>query len=289
MSENLKEYTKKLEEAASYLKEEVSMRSPLAIVLGSGLGDFMKNVHITKQVEYSDIPHFPRSTVPGHSGNLVFGKMKEYPLIVFSGRKHLYEGVNPWDVVFSVRVMRLLGVKVLILTNAAGSLKSRLVPGDLMVITDQINLSFRNPLVGPHKKQWGPRFCDMSAPFDPALINLACEVAAEQKIQLKQGIYTAGLGPSYETRAEVSFLQFIGTDVIGMSTVPENIVANQAGIRTLAFSYISNSHVMSRGETSHKEVLENAALVQDKFANLMNALIPRLFERIGKEGNQCEP
>lgn len=273
-----------LKQSSEYLSKEIHPLPPIAMVIGSGLGGVWGKIDVIKKIDYSRIPFFPVSTVAGHKGQLVYGCWNKQHVIILSGRKHCYEG-EPLDrVVFPVRVLGMLGLKFLILTNAAGSLNPFIIPGDIMIITDHMNLMSRNPLAGPSPKEWGPRFPDMSEPYDRELREIALRVALERNISLKQGVYAGLLGPNYETGAEVRFLKTIGADVVGMSTVPENIVAKQMGLRILALSYISNSHVMElESKTTHDEVIENAKLVERKFIKLMDGFLEMFTNLIVKE------
>ncbi len=277
-------YAEKVNAAADFLRKAVSGFPKITIVIGSGLSGFLNEVSQKKEIGYSAIPKFPISTVRGHGGKFVFGSVGGVPVAVLAGRKHLYEGGAVRDAVFAIRVLGVLGVRILILSNAAGALNRNFVPGDLMLISDHINLMFRNPLIGPTIEKWGPRFPDMSEPYDGRLRQIARAVAIEEKIRLQEGIYAASTGPSYETRAEVEFLRFIGADAIGMSTVPENIVARQMGIRVLGITYISNSLVLNPDvKTTHEEVLANARLVEPKFATLIRGILQRLPDEWKKE------
>jgi purine-nucleoside phosphorylase len=268
----------KVEEAADFLVKTINPFPEIAIIVGSGLGGFLKGVERNLEIDYSQIPHFPVSTVSGHSGKLIFGSVGNSPqLAIMAGRKHLYEGISAQDAVFAVRVLGQLGIKILILTNAAGGLNMNFIPGDLMLISDQINFMYQNPLTGPNVDEWGERFPDMSSPYDRELKKIAISVAVEKGIALKEGVYAAGTGPTYETKAEVTFLKFSGADAIGMSTIPENIAANHMGIRVLGISYISNSLVLDQTKkTTHKEVLENARLVEKKFADLLCGILDKI-------------
>jgi len=277
-------YVDHVNQAAHFLRGQRRSFPRIAMIIGSGLGGFLNSVEKTREIRYTDIPHFPASTVSGHSGILILGALDHVPLAVFSGRKHVYEGAPLEDVVFPIRVIGTLGVKILILTNAAGGLNPDFIPGDLMLISDHINLMSRNPLAGPHVKDWGPRFPDMSEPYDRELRRLAHRIALENKIPLKEGVYVANLGPNYETKAEVGFLKSICADAVGMSTVPEDITARQKGIRVLGISYISNSLVLKpEMKTTHEEVLANARLVEKKFSAFMTNLIHAISKDILKE------
>jgi len=261
--------------------EFVRARSPLVprvgVVLGSGLGEFADRVADKKVVEYSAIPHFRKVSVAGHAGRLVLGRIASVPVAVLQGRYHYYEGHDILDVVFPMRVLGQLGVKSLLLTNAAGGIGKGLKPGDLMVIRDHINLMGVNPLRGANDERLGPRFPDMSAVYDPQFRDAI--VAAEKEIGLspQQGVYLALSGPSYETPAEIRMLAALGADAVGMSTVPEAICARHMGVRVAGISCITNLAAgISAQPLSHKEVTETAARVKDDFIRLLDLLIPRL-------------
>jgi len=278
-------YISKIKEAADFLRETMDPFPRTAMVIGSGLGGFIEALEGKTAVDYSEIPHFPVSGVSGHAGRFITGFLEGKPLAVLSGRKHLYEGDPPGKAIFPIRVLGCLGMRVLILTNAAGALDPDFRPGDLMLISDHINLMFRNPLVGPHDEEWGPRFPDMSEPYDRELRELARSIALEAGIPLQEGAYVGNLGPSYETRAEVAYLRFIGAHAVGMSTIPEDIVARQMGMRVLGLTYISNSLVLPlETKTTHEEVLANAVKVQGKLITLIKGVMKRM-ESITGGGN----
>ncbi|MFV0443637.1 MAG: purine-nucleoside phosphorylase [Planctomycetaceae bacterium] len=212
----------------------------VAVVLGSGLGRVVDCVDIVRSLPYADIPSFPLATATGHAGQLSFGKLDGANILLMQGRKHLYEAGHVADATLPIRVLSRLGVSQLIVTNAAGGLHPDLRVGDLVVLEDCQNLMFANPLIGPHDKQWGPRFPDMSRPFDPDLIELALQAARQAGVSARRGVYAAVSGPNYETRAEQRMYRALGADVIGMSTVPEAIVAAQLGMRVLGLSTVTN-------------------------------------------------
>lgn len=271
----------RVENAAGFLKLSKSPFPGTAIIIGSGLGGFVERIEIEKQIPYENIPNFPGSSVAGHSGKLMFSTVSGEAVVLMAGRKHLYEGISAREAVLPVRALAESGIKILILTNAAGGLNPYFKPGDLMLITDHLNLTFRNPLAGPYIEKWGPRFPDMSSPYDETLMNLARQTALENSIPLMEGVYAAGTGPTYETRAEVNYLKTAGADAVGMSTVPENIAARQMNLRVLGISFISNSLVSDPSVvTSHEEVLENARLVEDKFADLLTGILGKIRKEI---------
>jgi purine-nucleoside phosphorylase len=269
--------TKQLEEAAAYIRERVNEEPEIGLILGSGLGILADLIEQPLTIAYEDIPHFPVSTVAGHAGELVAGKIAGRSVIMMKGRFHLYEGYGVEKVSFPVRVMKLLGVSKLIVTNAAGGVNRDYEPGDLMVICDHINLLGRNPLVGPNLDMFGSRFPDMTEAYSKRLRKLLHETAEELGMKLQEGVYAALLGPTYETPAEIRMLQAIGADAVGMSTVPEVIVARHAGIEVLGISCITN---MAAGildqPLDHAEVMETAEKVKERFLNLVLHVIPKL-------------
>jgi purine-nucleoside phosphorylase len=245
------------------------------LVLGSGLGGLADEIVDAVRVPYADIPGFPRSTVTGHAGALVAGILNGVEVVAMQGRFHLYEGWEPADVAFPIRVLGALGAELLLLTNAAGGLRAGMEPGDLMLISDHINLTGRNPLVGPVQGR-EERFPDMSEPYDAELRRAAEAVALELRIPLTQGVYAALLGPSYETPAEVRMLRVLGADAVGMSTVPEVLVARALGMRVVGISCITNlASGLGGAALSHAEVMEVGAGVRDRLASLVRALLPR--------------
>ena len=245
-------------------------------MLGSGLGGFASSLERAASIPYGDIPHWPASSVVGHEGRLVIGEAAGRPIAALSGRAHFYEGHDLRTVTFATRVLGVLGVKMLILTNAAGGMNTGFAPGDLMVIDDHINLLGSSPLTGPNDERFGVRFPDLTNVYSPRLRRLADEAAAAQGLTLPHGVYAACHGPSYETPAEVRYLRTIGADAVGMSTVPEAIVARHMGIEVLGISCITN---MAAGvlpqPLNHDEVLETARRVRDTFISLLNGIIAR--------------
>ena len=250
----------------------------VAVVLGSGLGDFATRLHDAVSIPYAELPYWPRSGVVGHDGRLVIGTLGARRVAALSGRVHFYEGYDLRTVTFAVRAIGLLGVKILILTNAAGGIKSAdLTPGTLMVIDDHINLLGSNPLVGPNDDRFGPRFPDMTEAYSKRLRALADDVARVQGLRIGHGVYVAVHGPSYETPAEIRFLRTIGADAVGMSTVPETIVARQMGIEVLGLSCITNAAAgVLPQPLNHHEVMEVARQVRGVFAGLLEGIIERL-------------
>jgi purine-nucleoside phosphorylase len=251
--------------------------SAIGVILGSGLGAFAETLDARIETPYAEIPDWPPSTAVGHAGRLVTGKTGGRDVIVLSGRAHAYEGYSPAQVTFGIRELARRGVERVILTNAAGGIDSSYQAGELVVVSDHINLTGMNPLVGPNDDQLGPRFPDMSEAYSREYREIAKSTGAELGIKLKEGIYAALLGPSYETPAEIRFLRTIGADLVGMSTVPEVIAANHLGMKVLAISCVTN---MAAGILPHKlvhqDVLDTGARVRDTLIRLLHAVIPRL-------------
>jgi len=269
---------KQIESSATYLKKQIKLNPKIAIILGSGLGDtVIAVIQNKKSISYKTIPHFPVSTVQGHSGQLVAGSINQIPIIVLQGRWHFYEGYNLAEITFPIRVLKAIGIETLILTCAAGGLNPKHQPGDIMLITDHINLIGGNPLVGINDPEFGPRFPDMSEAYNNGLINLAKRTAKRLEIHLQQGVYTAVSGPNYETNAELNWLRSIGTDAVGMSTVPENIVANQIGLRVLGFAAITDVwHGKYSQPLSHTEVIKVAKQISSKLSKIIINIIKSL-------------
>lgn len=267
------------EEAAGFVRQRTKLRPKIGLVLGSGLGAFAEELTQATAIPYAEIPHFPQPTAVGHAGRLVLGLNSMVPVAVLQGRAHYYEGYSIREVVFPVRVLARLGVRILVLTNAAGGINLELKECGLLLIRDHINLQGVNPLLGPNDERWGPRFPDMSEAYSKRLIAIAREEARKLGVQLFEGVYAALAGPSYETPAEIRYLRMIGADVVGMSTVPEVIVANHMGLRVLAISCVTN---MAAGildkKINHEEVLEAGERVGGQFAALLRALLPRLAQ-----------
>ena len=270
-------YFGKVQSAADAVRARVSVLPSTAIVLGSGLGDFAGSLTDAISIQYKDLPDWPISSVPGHEGRLVVGRTQGRLIAALAGRSHLYEGHDAQTVTFATRVLGLLGVRQLILTNAAGGVNTTFSQGALMVIDDHINLTGHNPLAGPNDDRFGPRFPDMSAVYSTRLRALAGEAAKANGIALAHGVYAALLGPSYETPAEIRFLRTIGADAVGMSTVPEAIAARHMGIDVLGISCITN---MAAGvlphPLNHAEVMDTARRVRGQFIALLEGIIGRL-------------
>lgn len=267
----------RIEEAANYIKTHITRQPELGLILGSGLGVLAEKIENPTTIPYKDIPNFPISTVEGHAGELVIGKIHGKYVILMNGRFHMYEGYAVETVSFPVRVMKALGVESLLVTNAAGGINTSYAPGDLMLIKDHINLTSRNPLIGPNVDSLGARFPDMSEAYSRELRDIAKQVAKEQDIPIQEGIYIGLLGPTYETPAEIRMMRILGADAVGMSTVPEVIVARHAGLKVLGISCISNmaSGILNQ-PLSHIEVMETTERVKEKFLNLVLGIIAKM-------------
>ena len=266
-----------IEEAFRYVEARADGWPKVAVVLGSGLGAFAEELTDAVSIAYSEIPGWPRSTAAGHAGELIFGKLGSLDAAVMAGRSHLYEGYSPEQVTLGVRVLGRLGVKTLVFTNAAGGINLSYSQGGLVLISDHINLQGSNPLVGANDESLGPRFPDMTYAYTPECRAIAKSVAKDLGIDLKEGVYAAMLGPSYETPAEIRFLRTIGADLVGMSTVPEVIVANHMGLRVLAISCVTNMAAgLSPKKIDHREVIQTGNSVRLTLVRFLKALLPRL-------------
>lgn len=267
----------RIEETRKYLRQRVGREVEIGIILGSGLGSLADEIDNRLAISYEDIPNFPVSTVEGHAGQLVFGQLKGKNVVAMQGRFHFYEGYDLEQATFPVRVMKSLGVETVIVTNAAGGVNREFKPADLMVIEDHINFTFRNPLIGINYDELGTRFPDMSRSYDRELILLAKEVASKTGIDLKQGNYAWVTGPSFETPAEVKMLSKLGVDAVGMSTVPEVIVARHGDMRVLGISCITNmaSGILDQ-PLNHQEVMETGEMARENFTELMLGIVERI-------------
>jgi purine-nucleoside phosphorylase len=267
--------------AADFISSQSSLKPQIALVLGSGLGAFADEFSDATKIPYAEIPHFPRSTAIGHAGNLVIGRVGKIPVCGMQGRVHLYEGYSVKEVAFPIRIFARMGVKAVILTNAAGGIKREFVQGKLVVIKDHINLQGANPLSGPNEERFGARFPDMSAAYDRRFREMAVGEGNRMGIGMYEGVYAALPGPSYETPAEIRYLRTIGADLVGMSTVPEVVAARHSGIRVLGISCVTNAAAGILDQPlDHKEVLETAERVKGQFIGLLKSLIPRIAEAI---------
>lgn len=269
----------KLSKCWKSVKKTIDFQPKVALVLGSGLGDYVKEVKVTATLDYSDIDGFPVSTVPGHKGRFVFGHVKKVPVVVMQGRVHYYEGYSMTDVVLPIRLMRMMGAEVLFLTNAAGGVNENFHAGELMLIKDQISSFVPSPLVGPNLDKLGVRFPDMSEIYDKELRRLIKKTAKEMEIPLEKGVYLQLTGPAYESPAEIRMCRLLGADAVGMSTACEAVAANHMGMRVCGISFISNLACgMTDQPLSHKEVQEAA----DRVAPLFEKLVTGSIAAIGR-------
>ncbi len=273
------EIYEKLQDCVKSVRKVTDFVPKVAIVLGSGLGDYANDIKVECEIDYHDIEGFPVSTVPGHEGKFIFGYVGEVAVVCMKGRVHYYEGYSMSDVCLPVRLMKMLGARFLFLTNAAGGLNDSFHAGDLMMIRDHISIFVPNPLIGPNDEKFGTRFPDMSHVYDLELQEILRKVAKKENISLREGVYTMLTGPSYETPAEIRLLKTLGTDAVGMSTVVEAIAANHAGMRICGISCISNMAAgISKAPLNHKEVQETADQVAQKFTKLVSETILRIGE-----------
>ncbi|HEY6661173.1 MAG TPA: purine-nucleoside phosphorylase [Pyrinomonadaceae bacterium] len=269
------------EHAARIIRARINVDPRIAIVLGSGLGGFADDFEEAVAIPYEEIPGFMRSTAEGHAGQLVVGKIDNVPAVAMQGRVHYYEGYSLEEVTFPIRTFKLLGIKTLILTNAAGGINVQLTQGALMVISDHLNLMGDNPLRGPNDERFGPRFPDMSAVYSPQLQELVIDEAKATGVEVRRGIYGALSGPSYETPAEIHLLRALGADAVGMSTVPEAIVARHMGLEVLGISCITNLAAgISDEPINHEEVMATGDRVRDTFAQLLRRVVSRIHSRV---------
>lgn len=263
-----------LNETTSFIKKIFTLKPAIGLVLGSGLGNLANEIIIEKEIPYENIPNFPVSTVEGHHGKLIFGKLSDKCIVAMAGRFHFYEGYTPEQVVFPIRIMKFLGVETLLLSNAAGGINPSLKVGDLMIIKDHISLLTPNPLLGKNHDELGTRFPDMSEPYNKALIAKVKKIAGRLNIPLKEGVYAGVTGPTFETRAEYKFLHFAGGDAVGMSTVQEVIAAVHAGLKVVAISIITDMGIREEDNIiTHAEVLAAAEHAEPKLAAIFKELI----------------
>lgn len=267
----------KIKDSADFILSKSKYKPQIGLILGSGLGAIADQIEDAEFYNYNEIPNFPISTVEGHAGRLVIGNFQGKQVIAMQGRFHFYEGYNMQEVTFPVRVMKLLGVEKLIVTNAAGAVNKDFTPGDLMLINDHINLSGSNPLFGKNLSEFGTRFPDMSNAYDKDLRNKVKEIAKNLNIELREGVYTMFTGPTYETPAEIRMARILGSDAVGMSTVPEVIVANHSGMKVLGISCMTN---MAAGileqPLNHEEVMETSERVRENFITLITNIIKEI-------------
>jgi purine-nucleoside phosphorylase len=267
----------KIRETADAIRSRHAETPVVGLILGSGLGSYADTMARKTVIPYEEIPHFPKSTVPGHSGNLVLGEAEGLPVVALQGRVHLYEGYSTGEVTYGARVLGTLGVRCLVVTNASGGVNVSFRPGDLMLISDHINLTGTNPLIGPNAEELGERFPDMSDAYSAKLRAMAKEIGAERGIPLREGVYAGLAGPSFETPAEIRMLRLLGADAVGMSTVPEVIVARHMKMEVLGISCITN---MAAGilpqKLAHQEVIETTTRVKAQYLSLLQGVIPRI-------------
>jgi purine-nucleoside phosphorylase len=264
----------KIKETVEYLRTKISFDPEIGIILGTGLGGLVNEIEVHHTIPYEFIPNFPVSTVEGHKGQLIFGKMGGKKIVAMQGRFHYYEGYTMQEITFPIRVMKFLGIKLLILSNASGGVNPGFSVGDLMIIEDHINLMKNNPLIGPNEDDLGTRFPDMSEAYDREMIGLAFSIAEKHGIKLQKGVYTAVSGPTFETPAEYRYIRVIGSDAVGMSTVPEVVAARHMGLRCFAFSVITDLGVPGKiVEITHKEVIDAAAAAEPKMTLVLREMI----------------
>jgi len=272
--DNLKE---KISEAAEYIRSQVNLVPKIGIILGTGLGSLAEGIELTAKVDYGGIPHFPVSTVESHAGRLLIGHLKGKPVVAMQGRFHFYEGYTMQQVTFPVRVMKELGIEALVVSNACGGLNPQFNRGDIMIITDHINLQGNNPLIGPNDDTIGDRFPDMYNCYDKGLVKMAEEVALEQKLPVRKGVYVSVTGPNLETAAEYRFLRILGADVVGMSTVPEVIAARHQKTKVMAFSIITDMGLPDAlGPCTLDEIIATANTAEPKLRELIAGCVERL-------------
>jgi purine-nucleoside phosphorylase len=265
---------KKVKETVEYLGSKVSLKPEIGIILGTGLGGLVDEIEVHQAIPYEFIPNFPVSTVDGHQGQMIFGKMGGVSIVAMQGRFHYYEGYTMQELTFPVRVMKFLGIRLLLLSNASGGVNPDFEVGDIMVINDHINLMKDNPLIGQNEEGIGTRFPDMSNAYDQELIRKAFEIARAENIKLQEGVYAAVSGPTYETPAEYRYIRLIGADAVGMSTVPEVIAARHMNLRCFAVSIISDLGVPGKiVEISHKHVIDAASAAEPVMTRLIKALV----------------
>jgi len=270
-------YQEQIDSSYRFLASKTAVKPEIGIILGTGLGGLAKEIQTTTIISYSDIPNFPVSTVETHAGKLIVGSLGGKKVVVMQGRFHFYEGYTMQQITFPIRIMKKLGVHTVLISNAAGGMNPQFSRGDLMVIEDHINLLGDNPLIGPNHDSFGPRYPDMSEPYDKNLIKLAEEIALKNKIVLRKGVFVAVSGPNLETRAEYRFLRMIGADVVGMSTVPETIVAVHCGLRVFGISVITDECFPDAlKKVNIKEIIDTARRAEPKLMLLMRKMIEQI-------------
>ena len=273
----MSELINKINETLEVIRKKTTKNYEVGIILGTGLGGLVKDIQIDHEIDYGELPHFPLSTVESHHGKLIFGKIADKNVIAMQGRFHYYEGYSMQQITYPVRVMKFLGVKTLLVSNACGGMNPIYRRGDIMLMLDHINLLGDNPLIGKNESELGPRFPDMSEPYDLDLIKIAEDIALKNQIKVQKGVYVAVPGPNFETKAEYRFLRNIGADVVGMSTIPENIVANHVGIRVLGMSIVTDECFPDSLKPASLEVVIAAANeAEPKMTLIMKEVIKTL-------------
>jgi len=265
-----------IKETVEFISKLVPQKPMVGVILGSGLGNFSKEIEVDVEIAYQDIPHFPTSTVKGHQGKLIFGRMSGKPIVAMAGRFHFYEGYDVSAIIFPIRVMKFLGIELLMISNAAGGVNPSFEVGDLMIIRDHISFATPNPLVGKNEDELGPRFPDMSEPYRKSIIKTARQVARDENIPVHEGVYFAVTGPTFETRAEYQMIQHMGGDAVGMSTVQECIIANHMGLPVFAMSVITDMGIREEENViTHEEVLEAAKAAEPKLTAIFKGIIAK--------------
>jgi len=273
----MSEVVNQLEETIQYIRQHYTAIPQIGIVLGSGLGNFTGKMKVEKEILYSDIPHFPVSTVKGHQGKFIFGEINGKQVAAMAGRFHFYEGYTPQQIIYPVRVMKMLGVETMLISNAAGGVNENFAVGDLMIIKDHISFFTVNPLLGKNEDSFGTRFPDMSEPYDQSLIVKAKNIAKRLQITVHEGVYTAVTGPTFETKSEYKLIKVLGGDAVGMSTVPEVIAAVHCGMKVFAISVITDMGIREEDNIiTHEEVLQAAKDAEPKFTAIFTNLIKEL-------------
>jgi purine-nucleoside phosphorylase len=277
MEFNISEYRQRIKETLDYIKGKTDFKPQIGIILGTGLGGLVQEVDVAFEFPYNELPHFPVSTVESHAGKLILGKIENKNVLVMQGRFHYYEGYSMKEITFPVRIMGELGIKHLLISNASGGMNPQFRKGDLMIIDDHINLLGSNPLIGPNLDEYGPRFPDMSEPYSRRLIAMAEQIALEDKIKLQKGVFVAVPGPNLETKAEYRFLRFIGADSVGMSTVPEDIVAVHMSMEVFGISVITDECFPDALEPVNvAEIIRIANNTEPKLTLLMKQMVKQL-------------
>ncbi len=273
----MSELISKINETLKVIHSRTKKEYPIGIILGTGLGGLVKEINVEHEIDYAELPHFPLSTVESHHGKLIFGSINGKNVVAMQGRFHFYEGYNMQQITYPVRVMKFLGVHTLLVSNACGGMNPQYSRGDIMLMSDHINLLGDNPLIGKNEDELGPRFPDMSEAYNLELIKLAEEVAVENKLKVQKGVYIAVPGPNLETKAEYRFLRATGADVVGMSTIPENIVANHMGMKVLGISIITDECFPdSLKPVNVEEIIATAMQAEPKMTLIMKEVIKRL-------------